>query len=505
MNKQQTRKATNKETARKRRGAILIWTALILLGLLGMVGLVIDSGFMMVSFRHSHNAADAAAMAAAMDMLYGKTNAEAITTGETFAKGAGYNNLPGATVTINIPPSSGNYAGSSNYAEAIVSSPKPTYFIHVLPGVPQGHTTVGRAVAGFESVAAGEGVVALNPNAKPGLKISGGGSLCVEGAVLVNSTGGGVDENGNTVGNGLDGASASNNTSVKADQIMISGGVNNPDNFQSNPPGDDVLDAGTQALYPDPLNYMPTPTTSNGVFDVDRGAPLATSGGLALNNPNDANHVHGGGPNFIENPGAANETMVLHPGIYTEIKITGGIVRFEPGIYVLRPSAQGNTAFSLDITGGDVTADNLMFYNTGSTYDPVTGAPDNGDFTVPLTPEPSAPAGNFGDIKINASFTFCGLDSTLYSPGGIDVSDFDNMLFYQRRLSVAEMQIEGNSSAGNLKGTLYAKFGEVKISGQGTYDAQFIVGSMDITGQGDITIQYNGSGVAKAPQVFLVQ
>ena len=85
------------------------------------------------------------------------------------------------------------------------------------------------------------------------------------------------------------------------------------------------------------------------------------------------------------------------------------------------------------------------------------------------------------------------------------MSDFDNMLFYQRRLSVSKLQIEGNSSSGNLQGTLYAKFGKAKIAGQGTYDAQFIVGSMDINGQGDITIQYNGNGVAKAPQVFLME
>ncbi len=490
---------------RPRRGAILVWTSLILLSMIGMIGLVVNSGLMLTSFRSSQNSADAAAMAAAMDLLNGKSDADAITTGQTYVTSAVHNNLANATAVINIPPLSGPYAGSSNHAEAIITSPMPTYFIHVLPGVSQGHTTTARAVAGFEPVAAGEGVIALNPNATPGLNVTGSGNLTVQGSVLVNSTGGGFDENGNSVGGGQNGAKATNNSSVSAEQISISGGVNDPDNFQSNPPGSNVLDAYTQALYPDPLNTMPTPTTANGVFNVDRGAPQATSGSLALNNPNDVNDVLGGGPNFIENPGTANETMVLHPGIYKSIKITGGKVRFEPGIYVLRPSSTGNTSYTLEITGGDVTANNLMFYNTGSTYDPVSGAPDNADYTVPLTPQPPAPAGNFGDIKINAGMTFCGLDSSTYSPGAIDVSDFDNMLFYQRRLSVSKLEIEGNSSSGNLKGTLYAKFGEARISGQGTYDAQFIVGSIDINGQGDITIQYNGNGTAKAPQVFLME
>jgi hypothetical protein len=473
--------------------------------MVGMIGLVVDSGLMLASYRSGQNAADAAATAAAMDLLNGKSNAEAIATGQLYVTSSLHNNLPNASVAINIPPQSGPYAGSSDHAEAIVSSPMPTYFIHVFAGVGQGHTTNARAVAGFEPVAVGEGVIALNPNAEPGLNVTGNGNLVIDGTVLVNSTGGGVDENGNGVGGGQNGAKATNNSTVQANQILISGGVNDPNNFQSNPPGDDVLDAYTQSLYPDPLNTMPTPTTANGVFNVDRGSPQATSGSLALNNPNDVNDVLGGGPNFIENPGLPNETMVLHPGIYQSIKITGGRVRFEPGIYVLRPASTGNTAFTLEITGGDVSANNQMFYNTGSTYDPVTGSPDNADHTVPLTPQPSIPSGKFGDIKINAGMTFCGLDSSTYAPGGIDVSDFDNMLFYQRRLSVAELQVEGNSASGNLKGTLYAKFGEAKISGQGTYDAQFIVGSIDVHGEGDITIQYNGSGSAKAPQVFLVE
>ena len=96
-----------------------------------------------------------------------------------------------------------------------------------------------------------------------------------------------------------------------------------------------------------------------------------------------------------------------------------------------------------------------MLYNTGSTYDPVTGVPDNADHTLPLTPQPSAPSGKFGELTINAGMTFCGLDSSTYSPGAIEVSGFDNMLFYQRRLSVSELQIVGHSSNGNLEGTLY--------------------------------------------------
>ena len=107
----------------RRKGAVIVWTSVVLMSLIAMVGLVVDCGLMMSSFRHAQNAADAAAMAAAMDLLYGKSNAVAVATGTTYAKDAGHNNLPNAIVTINIPPASGPYAGLSNYAEAIVSSP----------------------------------------------------------------------------------------------------------------------------------------------------------------------------------------------------------------------------------------------------------------------------------------------------------------------------------------------------------------------------------------------
>ncbi len=65
--------------------------------------------------------------------------------------------------------------------------------------------------------------------------------------------------------------------------------------------------------------------------------------------------------------------------------------------------------------------------------------------------------------------------------------------------------IEGDASEGHLAGTLYAKWAHVKLAGQGTYDAQFVVGSMEVTGSGVVTIKYAGTNLGKAPQIFLVE
>src|SRR5262245_36211408 len=87
-------------TTQPRRAAILVKFALLLPVLLGLVGLVIDSGLLMAAQRRAQNAADAAAMAAAVERHRGATEAEARTVGTAFVKE--YNGLSAATVTLNF-------------------------------------------------------------------------------------------------------------------------------------------------------------------------------------------------------------------------------------------------------------------------------------------------------------------------------------------------------------------------------------------------------------------
>jgi len=484
-------------TSMRRRGAILVWFALMAIVLLGMVGLVIDAGILMAEHRHAYNAADAGALAAAVDLLYGRSPAQARATAITYVKT--HHDMPDAPdPVVNIPPVNGPYAGATGYVEVIADHPVSTYFIHILPGVDQDQTVQTRAVAGIEMVTAGEGVITLNPNAEPGLRVTGGGSLVVEGRVVCNSEGGGVDENGNPVGNGTDAAKATNNSTVRATDIRVVGGVNDPDNFQNYDPADpsNVLHC-EQLPYPDPLINLATPNVSNGVDATYRGEPQASDGSLELNDQN----AEEPRLNYVEtDPATGEETMVLYPGVYTSIKVTGGNVRFEPGIYVLKP--ERNTRSTLTITGGNVTAEGIMFYNTGDNYDPYTGWPDTTDGDNP----PPAPDGaHFGDVVINAAMQFSPIDTDAYVYDPPIAEAFNGMLFYSRRRNTGTIQIEGNSEEGNLSGTLYAKWSDVSINGQGTYDAQFVVGSMKIDGQGEVTILYDGDRLGKAPQVFLVE
>jgi len=118
--------------------------------LLGMVGLIIDGGLMLVTYRQTQNAADAAALAAAVDLIHGNSIAIASTTGTTYVQT--YNNMTGANVTITVPDS-GPHSGDSHYAQAKVSYPFQTSFIQMLPGVNSSPQVKARAVAGYENVA----------------------------------------------------------------------------------------------------------------------------------------------------------------------------------------------------------------------------------------------------------------------------------------------------------------------------------------------------------------
>ena len=118
---------------------MLVWFALMLTVLLGMVGLVIDGGILMATQRQAQNAADAGALAAAHDLMHGKSPTTATATATTFVKQ--HNGLSTAPdPVVNIPPATGPYAGMAHYAEVIVSSPMRTFFIHILPGIAQDQT-----------------------------------------------------------------------------------------------------------------------------------------------------------------------------------------------------------------------------------------------------------------------------------------------------------------------------------------------------------------------------
>src|SRR3712207_3784375 len=100
-------------------GKTLVMFALLLPALLGMVGLVIDGGMLQAAHRQTQNAADAAALAAALDLMRGQPVATAVVTANAFldqnspnSPDLVYNEGGSATNALNHPPLQGPHAGN---------------------------------------------------------------------------------------------------------------------------------------------------------------------------------------------------------------------------------------------------------------------------------------------------------------------------------------------------------------------------------------------------------
>src|SRR4051812_2727216 len=114
-------------------GQVIIFTALFMAGLLGVLALAIDVAMLFRARRNVQIAADAAAIGATMDYYYNGSVSGAQTVGKADATANGITNgAKGATVAINCPPTSGPNAsagGCNGFFEAKISQPNATAFM----------------------------------------------------------------------------------------------------------------------------------------------------------------------------------------------------------------------------------------------------------------------------------------------------------------------------------------------------------------------------------------
>jgi hypothetical protein len=468
---------------RSRPGKTLVMFVLLLPVLLGMVGLVVDCGLLIAAQRSAQNTADAAAMAAAMAKLSGQGDPQ--TVAATFV--TQYNGLSEATLTtFNNPPATGPNAGNSRYYEIIVTCPVTPLFMPALR-VEQNQFVHARAVAGCETVPAGEAVAALDPMASPGLAVTGGARLIVNGRLNVNST-------------ASPAAAAEDGSQVEAAVYHISGSTMSG-TFSPYPGTNSPLSLN-QPPASDPLITLPTPATTASAANHS-ATPLGPSwstrvlGSLSV----EAGDVDGlQAPNYVD----AEGTVQLYPGVYQSIDIRGGAVNFNPGVYILSPS--NNTTYAVNVTGGTVTGKGVMFYNTGQDFVPSSGYPDYDDASL-YDPGPSGTNAPPSSQSFQSSFAGINIDASnanaisLSALSG-DGDPFKGVLFYQRRANTQAINItSGNLS---LRGTLYAKWAQLIFSGGGNYQAQFIAGSVRLSGQSSLILT-GGDFFGSADKVFLTE
>ncbi len=130
---------------RAERGQALIIIVFSIIGLIGAVALAVDGGNVYAERRRAQSAADAAALAGALERVNNNTTSWTDAVFQS-AKKNGYNN-DGVTnvVKVSSPPVSGPYAGNVEYIQVQITSYTKTYFASVL-GIPQ-ITSVVQAVS----------------------------------------------------------------------------------------------------------------------------------------------------------------------------------------------------------------------------------------------------------------------------------------------------------------------------------------------------------------------
>lgn len=488
---------SSKLNHKNRSGAVMILFVLILPSMLGLLALIVDGGIVMSNHRKLQSLSDSLAVTVANRMIRGATPAQCLAQAESIRNTvypASHSLVwNGGTVNaINNPPTSGPFIGNRKYVEIIVSAPFPG----LLSGIFQSGTGAlikSRSVAGMESHVTGEGVITLDPCIRPGLEVSGGSLLNVAGAVISNSGGAGYDQTNYWVDMGLQqyGASVANNGTLKAEMVLIRGGVDTVNNFQNtDAAGPNPLYANVRSIFPDPYRDLQIPIPANTPsitnWQVKQTAAFTTG-----------------------------DVKTLSPGIYADISINGTAnVTFNPGVYILSPKTPNQ---GLRINGSPtVKGQNVMFYFTGSNYlDNSPGYWDIMDGSVDgplppeslagcsLTPPPDAKFNNvnFATLDLNltsGSVNFTGIQNT--------ASQFNNFLFIQRRRNTNTAQIQ--ASAGSqvfFRGSIYAKWAHFKVSGAGVYQSQFTVGSMTVTGGGQVIIEKYERNFQMAGFIYLVE
>jgi hypothetical protein len=422
----------------RRRGSVVTLVAVCLIPVLGVTALVLDLGVLRDDRRRAVVAADAAALAGAVDLFthyYQNAGTDpsgtAVKSAKTTAAANGFvNDGVQTTVTATTWPNNyqgGPFAGTQipkGNIEVIIRSTQQRYFSSIWSS--DNLTVTARAVARGKFYPAAPGILVLDPTDNNTLDLTAAGNVTV-------TNGGAIDVNSQSPNGG---ATLTSTGNAVADVINLSDGVYNRSNSgnligQVNynvPPTPDPL-----AALPEPpvQPYPPTPPSLQGLnYSTSQGVNYSGSAQLDL--------YHG----YYEGISITGSgSVVLHPN-------PDG----SPGIYYI-----GSHGFSVTSSGG-VSGSNILLYSAGT-----------------------------GNISLTASGSVNITPPTSGTYQGISV--------FQERSSNKQISITAQGNM-NIAGTFYAASAKVSITAQGNLTnnigSQWIAWQLAVTGSGSMTVNYNG-------------
>jgi hypothetical protein len=351
---------------------------------MGLVAIALDGGLLLDDRRSCQAAADAAALAAVEDLYYNWQGNKGQDTLGSASKAAlanaaanGYNNDGvSSIVTVNIPPTSGNFVGLAGYAEVIIQYNQTRGFSGIFAS---GTIPVkARAVARGLWVPFNNGIIVLHPTAANALFANGNGSTFVKNANVI------VDSNNSMAAVTVGSAIVSD---VGKTTYIVGSNPGYSGNFQGT-----VLTG--QNPVPDPLAYLPAPNPATMPIETvpNTGTsitldPGVYQGGLSFSGQTSVTmkpgiyYMQGGGFSF-QGQGTLNAVGVM---IYSEmgLSVTGlGAVTWSPptsGIYTGISYFQQRSSSATALVAGN------GLYNVTGTFYVAGGLTDlqgNGDASI---------------------------------------------------------------------------------------------------------------------------
>ncbi len=448
------------------RGLAYIWAIIFLMLIILLVGLALDVAKVFYVGHQLQNAADAAALAGARIVKISQAQARLNAYNIALANVAGSQNVQlrlnnenavdGDIVIGRYDLETSVFIVTTTAANALkvvarrtddsLGGPVPLIFG---PVANVDTSEIAHYAIAMASGGTGAGLIALAPDGT-GLRINGTVDLNVnDGAIQVNS----VDD---------DAVVIQGQPRINASELDITGDADPTGGFDFEP--EFVVNTGvppiSDPLCPNPPTECMPPPSWDPLYDLspETGETWSITGG----------------------------TVELEPGYYSGgLRISGGDVTFKPGIYVLDGSSTGQK--SGFVVGGNTNlcAKGVMFYITGDGVVDIAGTGD-----IRITP-----------IAFDAN-DFC--DSSYSFPDDTDYT-YEGMSFFQDRLNTNDARIVGTGLM-DLDGTLYFPENHVDLSGTGEgFGNQLIAYSVEISGTGEITINYDGRNRAPATRSFLVE
>ena len=416
------------------RGQALVLIAISAIALFAMLGLAVDGSAAFSDRRHAQNAADTAALAAALAKVNGDPYWSLAAVDRANAND--YGDLVHSTVAVNNPPVSGIYSNCADvhftctdYVQVVITSDLNTTFARLF-GINQLHNRVEAVAAAIgQSVPSSlnsNGIVALSPS---------GCAVITGGNGNLNITGGGIFSNS-------DGACAfrcnGNTLTMSVPTITTVGGRDlNGCSISATP-----IDGVKQIAFPPQYEELAEPAAC--ALTADLGANYTVTGT------------------------GSNKTATLKPGHYSALPLSNQWKNMilEPGVYCINTTL--DVTDSLQMKAG-VTAGVFLYFKPSSVTTVVT-------------------------INGSPSINIWGINSD----NDASLSAYTGFLMYfapNYSLSSAQTcRLNGNATS-SFKGTIYAPYCNVQIGGTAgmTMQSQLIGYTVDLSGNPGVVLDYNGA------------